>query len=78
MLASDLSEAFEALIALSDARWDLCAMTADDPGREECWTVMLIESGRLLEAAFWLTSGILGEGRPPASFDDLRGGGADR
>ena len=74
VLASDLSAAFEALIALSDARWDLAAMTADDPAREECWSVMLVESGRLIQAAFWLATGILGERRPPAAFEDLRGG----
>ena len=68
LLASDLSEAFEALIALSDTRWDLCAMSLDDPGREECWSVMLIESGRLLEAAYCIAAGIVGEGRPEVTF----------
>lgn len=63
LLASDLSAAFEALIALSDARWDLCAMSADDPGRDKCWSVMVVESGRLLQAAVWIASGLLGDER---------------
>lgn len=60
-LPLDVAAAFEALVALSDARWAMADLAPNDPAREGYWTAMYTECGKLLQATVWITKDLLAE-----------------